>query len=170
MWLTPSERRALAMVVAILLAGVGWDSWRAWTARSAAVRGPGEAPAASDPMDTAPGSPPSPGPGWIRATGERPGSPVLRLDLNRATVADLDALPGIGPVLARRIVARRSSAGPYRRPEDLLGVQGIGPRLLERLRARIEVADGGPPGPVHSASPESLRRADSPSGGAAPSR
>jgi len=62
-----------------------------------------------------------------------------RIDLNRAEARDLEALPGIGPVLARRIVGHRDRHGPFHRLEDLLQVEGIGPRLLERLRAGIVI-------------------------------
>lgn len=77
---------------------------------------------------------------------ERPGSrPVAkrggtnRVDLNRAGVAELEALPGIGPVLAQRIVAHRTRHGPFNRLEDLLAVEGIGPKLLERLRGSLMI-------------------------------
>lgn len=62
-----------------------------------------------------------------------------RLDLNHAAARDLETLPGIGPVLARRIVAYRDRHGPFHRLEDLLQVEGIGPRLLERLRGGIVI-------------------------------
>jgi len=65
-----------------------------------------------------------------------------RVDLNRADAGVLDQLPGIGPVLAGRIVEHRHVSGPYRSAEDLLAVRGIGPALLERLRDRVTV---GPP-------------------------
>jgi competence protein ComEA len=63
-------------------------------------------------------------------------SPV---DLNRAGPAELDALPGLGPVLAERIVEHRRRHGRFERVEDLLAVRGVGPRLLERLRPRVRV-------------------------------
>ena len=56
-----------------------------------------------------------------------------RVSLNRASLAELEALPGVGPALARRIVAHR----PYLRVEDLLRVPGIGPKTLERLRPYV---------------------------------
>jgi competence protein ComEA len=64
------------------------------------------------------------------------GSRVL---LNTAGEAELISLPGIGPVLARRIIAHRQRDGPYQRLEDLLQVEGIGPKLLERIRPLVTV-------------------------------
>lgn len=61
----------------------------------------------------------------------------LPVDVNRAGTAELRTLPGIGTRLARRIVAERQRRGPFRRPEDLLRVRGIGPRLLGRIRRRL---------------------------------
>jgi competence ComEA-like helix-hairpin-helix protein len=61
------------------------------------------------------------------------------LDLNRATQGDIEALPGIGPAVAARIVARRDSIGRYRRVEDLDSVKGIGPALVEKLRPLVVV-------------------------------
>ena len=49
------------------------------------------------------------------------------VDINTATVQELDDLPGIGPALARRIVAYRTENGPFQRPEDVTAVSGIGP-------------------------------------------
>jgi len=62
-----------------------------------------------------------------------------RVDINRAGVAELDTLPGIGPNLAGRIVAYRQAHGPFRRIEDLLRVPGIGPNKLEQLRPHVTV-------------------------------
>jgi competence protein ComEA len=61
------------------------------------------------------------------------------VEINSATAADLEALPGIGPVLAARIVAHREEHGRFERLEDLLEVEGIGPRLLARLRPLVQV-------------------------------
>ena len=57
------------------------------------------------------------------------------VDVNSATMEELESLSGIGPSLARRIIDGR----PYRDVEDLLGVRGIGPRTLGRFRARVTV-------------------------------
>jgi competence protein ComEA len=61
------------------------------------------------------------------------------LDVNVATAADLELLPGIGPALAQRIVDDRTRSGPFQRVEDLDRVRGIGPRTLERLRPFVRV-------------------------------
>ena len=63
-----------------------------------------------------------------------PDSAHAPIDLNRASVEGLQALPGVGPQMARRIVAYRTQHGPFRRLEDLAAVRGIGPRTVERLR------------------------------------
>jgi competence protein ComEA len=55
------------------------------------------------------------------------------LDLNTATAAQLEALPGIGPALAERIVSRRAAHGRFRAPSELDDVPGIGKKALERI-------------------------------------
>jgi competence protein ComEA len=71
--------------------------------------------------------------------GRSPAAPAgpAPVDLNVASVQELEGLPGIGPALAERIVESRRAEGPYRRADDLLRVRGIGPVLLERLRSRV---------------------------------
>lgn len=59
--------------------------------------------------------------------------------LNRATASELEALPGIGPVLAARIVAHREENGPFGVVEDLLDVVGIGESKLAEVRGVIRV-------------------------------
>lgn len=56
-----------------------------------------------------------------------------RVSLNSGTLAELEGLPGIGPVMAQRIVANR----PYSRVEDLLLVPGVGEKTLARLRPLV---------------------------------
>jgi competence protein ComEA len=56
-----------------------------------------------------------------------------RVDLNAAPAAEIEALPGVGPVLAARIVAERAR-GPFASPEDLARVPGVGPGTIERVR------------------------------------
>ncbi|SET40530.1 helix-hairpin-helix domain-containing protein [Geodermatophilus poikilotrophus] len=62
-----------------------------------------------------------------------------RVDLNAATAADLDALPGIGPVLAQRIVEHRERSGPFRSVEQLDDVPGIGPTTYAELAELVTV-------------------------------
>ncbi len=61
------------------------------------------------------------------------------MSLNRATKADLEALPGVGPVTAARIVAHRDEHGPFTTVEDLLDVPGIGEGRLAALRDLVSV-------------------------------
>jgi len=61
------------------------------------------------------------------------------IDLNRATAAELDALPGIGKVLAGRIVEWREREGPFQSVDDLGKVEGIGPALLAKLKPLVTV-------------------------------
>jgi competence protein ComEA len=61
------------------------------------------------------------------------------LDLNTATVGQLDALPGVGPVTAAAIVAWRHANGKFTRVDQLAEVDGIGPSRLEKLRPLVRV-------------------------------
>jgi competence protein ComEA len=63
----------------------------------------------------------------------------LKLDLNRASAAELAELPGVGPVLANRIVSYRNEHGPFKTLDELDKVKGIGPKLLEKLRPLLEI-------------------------------
>jgi competence ComEA-like helix-hairpin-helix protein len=67
------------------------------------------------------------------ASGPGSGRRGTALNVNRATVVDLEALPGIGPSLARRIVADREARGPFATVQALDRVPGIGPALVGRL-------------------------------------
>lgn len=61
------------------------------------------------------------------------------LDLNSATAAQLEHLPGIGPALAARIVADRSKHGRFTSVDQLDRVEGIGPKTLDKLRPYLMV-------------------------------
>ena len=60
-----------------------------------------------------------------------------RLDLNRASREELERLPGIGPVMAERILTLRANVGRFRRLDELQSVQGIGSATIERLRPLV---------------------------------
>lgn len=64
-----------------------------------------------------------------------------KIDINRAEPWLLEALPGIGEILAQRIADYRSENGPFRRVEDLLHVSGIGEATFENIKNYITVSD-----------------------------
>lgn len=70
---------------------------------------------------------------------------VQPIDVNRATAAELQTVPGIGPATAQRIIEWRDKNGPFERLEDLLNVRGIGEKTLEKLRPYLTVTrtEGG---------------------------
>ena len=89
------------------------------------------------PGDPAPPLPPdAAGPG---ASGGPGGAPSAPLDLNPATVEQLDTLPGVGEVTAGRIVAYRT-AHPFTAVDELLEVPGIGQRRYDQLKDLVTVA------------------------------
>ncbi len=65
--------------------------------------------------------------------------PRFVLDVNQATADELQALPEVGPSLARQIVAHRDAHGPFQDQQELLDVHGLGPRTLERLADMVAV-------------------------------
>jgi competence protein ComEA len=69
-----------------------------------------------------------------------PGSPGMPVDLNTATLDQLDQLPGIGPVLAQRIVDWRTAHGRFNSVEELAEVSGIGEATLADLRPVVTVS------------------------------
>jgi len=62
-----------------------------------------------------------------------------KVNLNTADVAELDTLPKVGPVLAQRIVDWRKEHGPFKSVEELDGVDGVGPKMLEALLPLVTV-------------------------------
>ena len=63
-----------------------------------------------------------------------------RLDINRASADELVSLPGIGTVLAQRVIAYRESVGRFQRVEDLREVKGIGAKKYDRLKSLVTVS------------------------------
>lgn len=74
--------------------------------------------------------------GAAAGTGGNP-SPTAPVDLNTANAEQLDALPGIGPATAQKIVDYRQAHGPFRSLDDLEAVPGIGPSKLAQLKGLV---------------------------------
>ena len=63
------------------------------------------------------------------------------VNLNTASAEELTSLPGIGEVLAARIVAYREEHGPFQTLDDLMQVSGIGSKVVEEIRDRATLKD-----------------------------
>jgi len=94
-----------------------------------AVGVPGAPPVAAGSV----GGPPATGPGSTGAPSDTP------VDLNSASAEQLQELPGVGPVLAQRIVEFRQQRGGFRAVDELRDVTGIGERRFADLRDRVRV-------------------------------
>jgi len=73
-----------------------------------------------------------------RGSAKPPSTAVV--NINTATAADLEALPGIGAKTAARIVEYRQKNGPFKKVEELMNVQGIGEKNFLKLKPQITVA------------------------------
>lgn len=112
------ERVVLAVVGCIALVAVGVLAWQQRRAPLLIERTPAPSQAAV----------------WDAALAS-----ARQVDVNTADVAELERLPGVGPALARRIVAYRAAHGPFRSLEGLSGVAGIGSKTIKALADYVVV-------------------------------
>jgi competence ComEA-like helix-hairpin-helix protein len=155
-----SAQWATAALLGLALLLLGWHSYQAQpgSARPTTLRSADDQPAAPDaagkggkvlPRQGSPASPTRPAPAPRKSTGNpATGKKVTEtgevIDLNEATLQELQRLPGIGPTLATRIVEQRDRE-PFQAVEDLRRVKGIGARTLDKLRPYVAVGSTSPP-------------------------
>jgi competence protein ComEA len=141
-WMMLSSLLLRLAMVALTMTVVCWIAWTLPTPQETeALHTQGNVEAegsASQPVFLpAPQSPLIPRPhGRIK---ELPRPMPSALDVNRATEDDFERLPGIGPVLARRIVEYRETRGTFQDVEQLRYIKGIGKKTFERIRDLIAV-------------------------------
>jgi competence ComEA-like helix-hairpin-helix protein len=118
--LTTQERRiVVALGTALIVGGIVKLLWRP---------APGADATGSDPLPVASGR--------------------SLVDVNAATEEELVSLPGVGPVIASRIVAYRDQHGPYQTAADLMAVRGLGPKSVALMESLLTVV---PPSPLDTA-------------------
>lgn len=66
-------------------------------------------------------------------------SAPAKVNINTASLEELQTLPRIGPAIAQRIIDYRKEHGPFKRIEDIMKIQGIGERVFEQIKDRITV-------------------------------
>ena len=71
--------------------------------------------------------------------GSAPGAAAEKININTASVEELDKLPGIGPSIANAIIDYRTTNGPFKQIEDINAVKGIGDALFEKIKDQITV-------------------------------
>jgi competence protein ComEA len=159
---TPNERKGLLFLALVALSGTGVRVWRAklppptHSEAAALDRQMGRVDSARIAKRSKARVPRS----KAKVSGPAPldSQPI---DINAASASQIEALPGIGPALAKRIVAHRDSTGAFADFAAVCEVRGVGPALAERLRPLVTF--GGRISPVSDA-------CDSPSTGAGKAR
>jgi len=70
---------------------------------------------------------------------DRPAKPAVMVNLNTASSAELETLPGVGAKMAARIIEYRQKKGPFKKIEELMNVQGIGEKNFLKLKPQLTV-------------------------------
>lgn len=88
---------------------------------------------------------------WLVAQKAQPakadaGTPPAVVNINTASVEQLDSLPGIGAKMAARIVEYRQKNGPFKKVEDLMNVKGIGEKAFLKMKPQLTVGTAKPAG------------------------
>ena len=128
---TQNERKALLFFASVALLGAGWRIVRS----SGALEARAEERAALEAQIAAVDS--------VRAGRHRkapaasPSKAATIIDVDLATAAELEALPRVGPALAKRIVDDRTANGPFGSIEALQRVKGVGPAMAKTLAPRV---------------------------------
>ena len=135
---TPNERKGLLFLALVALSGTGVRMWRARTPPPTAA----ESEALDRQLTRVDSARSAKRSRETRARGKRAAVAAAVADsqpveINTAPAHRIEALPGIGPALAKRIVAHRDSAGSFGDLAALCEVRGIGPALAERLRPLV---------------------------------
>lgn len=78
--------------------------------------------------------------GTVAGTSTSKAQPISgKVNINTATAAELDTLPGIGPAYAGRIIDYRTSHGGFKSPEEIMNVKGIGQKTYDKFKDRISI-------------------------------
>jgi competence protein ComEA len=120
--------RSLLIKGAMLVATGATVLWIGWPA-------PRGVPSQADPEQSIA----TQAPAALPVTAADPATAEPKINLNRASVDELQALPGVGPVLAQRMVEWRKAHGRYRTVDELQEVAGIGKKRMEQLRPLVMV-------------------------------
>ena len=120
--------RSLLIKGAMLIATVAVVLWIGWPA-------PKEEPRQVEPAQSIATQAPATSPVPVAA----PARAESKVNLNRASADELQSLPGVGPVLAQRMVEWRKAHGRYRTVDELQEVKGIGKKRMEQLRPLLMV-------------------------------
>ena len=135
---TQGERRALFFLAAVALLGAGS---RAWRGRSVSVDTTG----LSAQINAIDSVRPRSGGRRSKNPATRDPQPASPIDIDTASASQIEALPGIGPALAKRIIKDGESNGPFGCLAALDRVKGVGPALLARIDSLATFSAAGGP-------------------------